>query len=573
VHGASESAKVILQQRPNAEQGSLPVVWDPLAAGGRGPLANIASRYNVSPNATFHVKETAALSEHSVVVEIPKTPISGLLRGLDLGKSVAEFDEALETYFVETDAFRQLITDKIDIVAGDKGTGKTAIYRILQKTYTNIPTLDTTEVIAAFNPTGNPVFQKLGEHQLQAEGEYIRFWKIYFLSLVGNWLLGVWAGNFTPSMTQLDQLLKGLDIRDKDDAAAHLFSMILSKICRLFQWRSAAIEISSTETGFPVVTPRIEFDNTRDSPESSQKNVNVEFTLQLLNTCLAEAQISVWVAVDRLDEAFQGFPQLEIPALRGLLRTYLDMLDFPKIRLKLFLRRDLFRRITFGGFVNLTHVNARKYEIIWDEEDLLNLLCRRIGENRAFCLALGISDVTNKEVFEKVFPRQVDVGKRKPLTWTWIMNRIRDANDIKPPRNLIDLISMAKQAQLRREERDSRTYDKGAAIIEGDAFRRALGQLSRQRVQDTLLAEAGLYAPLIERFRDGKAEHNTASLAALLEVEQGAVRSRIQPLMDIGFLEGIKDTYKVPTLYREGRNITQGKAFDANSDADEEEEV
>lgn len=133
---------------------------------------------------------------------------------------------------------------------------------------------------------------------------------------------------------------------------------------------------------------------------------------------------------------------------------------------------------------------------------------------------------------------------------------------------------MAQQTQLRREERlrDSREYRPGEVIIEGDALRRALGQLSQQRVQDTLLAEAGVYAPLIERFRDGKAEHNTESLALLLEREPSAVRSTIQPLMDIGFLEDIKDTYKVPTLYRDGLNITQGKAFDAKSEVEDEED-
>jgi hypothetical protein len=58
----------------------------------------------------------------------------------------------------------------------------------------------------------------------------------------------------------------------------------------------------------------------------------------------------------------------------------------------------------------------------------------------------------------------------------------------------------------------------------------------------------------------------------LLERDQGAVRSTIQPLLDIGFLEDIKDTYKVPTLYRDGLNITQGKAFDEKSDDDDEDE-
>lgn len=524
-------------------------------------------------------KENAPVPDRSQTVGEPMKLVRDLIGNLDLGKSVAEFDEALETYFIETNAFRELISDKIDIIAGDKGTGKTAIYKILHQKYTTLPMLDATEVIAAFNPIGNPVFQKLGEHDIQAEGEYIRMWKLYFLSLVGNWLLGVWDGNFTTSMGELDQLLKGLDIRSKDDAPVNIFTRTVSRLGRLFRWRAAALEISATDTGIPIIKPSIEFDNnTNTDTDTLQQNVSVEFALRLLDTCLADAELSVWVAVDRLDEAFQGFPQVEVPALRALLRTYLDMLDFPRIKLKLFLRRDLFRRIISGGFVNLTHVNARKFEIIWDEEDLLNLLARRIRENKEFCVTLGITDVANKELFDRIFPAQADVGKRKPQTWTWIMRRIRDGNDIKPPRNLIDLISMAQQAQLRREERerDSRAYGPGGAIIEGDALRRALAQLSQQRVQDTLLAEAGIYAPLIERFRDGKAEHNTESLANLLEREPNAVRSTIQPLMDLGFLEDIKETYKVPTLYREGLHITQGKAFDVagdgRSDVDEEDE-
>jgi hypothetical protein len=249
----------------------------------------------------------------------PVRRIRNLIGNLDLGKSVAEFDEALETYFIETNAFRKLVSDEIDIIAGDKGTGKTAIYRILQKKYTTLPTLDATEVLAAFNPTGNPVFQKLGEHNVQLEGEYIRLWKLYFLSLVGNWLLGVWEGHFTQSMAQLDQLLKGLDIRSKDDTPVSIFARTLSRIGRLFQWRAAAVEITATDTGMPLVTPRIEFDNTPNA-EPSKKNVSVEFALRLLNTCLTDAALSVWVAVDRLDEAFQGFPEVEVPALRALLR-------------------------------------------------------------------------------------------------------------------------------------------------------------------------------------------------------------------------------------------------------------
>jgi len=85
--------------------------------------------------------------------------------------------------------------------------------------------------------------------------------------------------------------------------------------------------------------------------------------------------------------------------------------------------------------------------------------------------------------------------------------------------------------------------------------------LSQERVEDTLLAEAGDYASTIERFRGGKAEHNEESLTSLVEVEAAEVRTAVTPLVELGFLEKAGESYKVPMLYREGLSITQGKAF------------
>jgi len=112
--------------------------------------------------------------------------VKTLLRQLDFGNSVAEFDESLEDYFVETDIFHDLVHDKVDIVSGDKGTGKTAIYRYLQRRYTHISALDDVELIPAFNPSGNPIFQRLTELEVLKEQQYIAIWKAYFLTLTGN---------------------------------------------------------------------------------------------------------------------------------------------------------------------------------------------------------------------------------------------------------------------------------------------------------------------------------------------------------------------------------------------------
>ena len=206
------------------------------------------------------------------------------------------------------------------------------------------------------------------------------------------------------------------------------------------------------------------------------------------------------MAIDRLDEAFQGYPDVEIPALRALFRTYLDLTAYQSIRLKPFVRRDLFRRIVGEQFVNLTHVNAQKIEVIWDEDDLLSLLCRRVRQNRNFCEKVGLLSLSDRELFGRLFPDQVDQGARRPQTWVWMMSRIRDDNDIKPPRNLIDLVSFARDAQLRREDREPRQFDPKQPIIEAESLRRALAQLSETRVSDTLLAEAKTKPPKLRSF-------------------------------------------------------------------------
>jgi hypothetical protein len=398
-------------------------------------------------------------------------------------------------------------------------------------------------------------------------------WKAYFLSLVGNWILSLWEDRATPAMVQLDQMLRGLHLRELDDSPATVFQRILNTIRPLFRWKSAEIGYSVTPDGIQTFKPRVEFkEDGIASKEDMQVPVNSAFAL--LNKCLAEGDISVWIAVDRLDEAFQGAPQVEIPTLRALFRVYLDLLAFPLLRVKLFVRRDLFRRITSGGFVNLTHVNARKFEVIWDEEDLLSLLCRRVRKNADFCKIISVqSSTTDLDLFDRLFPEQVDYGKRKPKTWTWIMRRIRDGNGVKPPRNLIDLVIMSQQAQLRSEDRAIREYNPVNRVFEPDSLRRALRQLSEQRVNDTLLAEAGSYAPIIERFRGGKAEHNEASLAAVLgEKDEQELRRNIRPLVELGFLEEAHGSFKIPSIYRDGLQITQGKAFSGDDEDDNDED-
>lgn len=487
------------------------------------------------------------------------------LQQLKLGNSVAEFDDDLQKYFVETETFRSLINGEKDIVAGDKGTGKTALFKILAQRAALIPELNQVGVVPAFNTGGSPVFQQLAEGAVYSEGQYRTIWKTYVLSLAGNWLLRTFEGQFTASMVKLDALLRRLDLRESDGKPSTIFTRLVDLVKRLTAPKSVGVALSFDEAGLPVTTPQVEF----GKPDADTEKVVIRHSesLGLLNAALQEANLSVWLVLDRLDEAFTGYPQTEIPALRALFRTYLDLLEFDRIKLKMFVRKDLFRKITQGegGFVNLTHINARKVEIVWADDDLLNLLIQRVKTNDQFMETASLKEKTNTEIFYTLFPDQVDAGLARAKTWNWTLSRIRDGNDVKPPRNLIELVKHAQEEQLRREDREPHEFNPGETLIGSEAIKDGLTRLSGERVVDTLLAESGEYKDYIERFRNGKAEHNDESLMRQLDLSSGETKHVLRMLLDMGFLERTGETYKVPMLYRDGLNITQGKAFQIDS--------
>lgn len=489
----------------------------------------------------------------------PDETVKTALSKMDVGSSVAEQDINLQRYFLETEPFRALVEDRCDIVAGDKGTGKTALFRSLQDRQRNYSELARVEIIPGFNPGGTPVFQRLQEIESLHEDSYIGVWKSYVLSLAGNYILDIVDEvEYTTDMRRLDGLLAATGLRTSDDAPSTVFSQLANRLKRLLFPKSVGASVIVPENGVPIWSVDFEFDKASDREDYLEVSRHDD-ALQLLDRIIGHWDISLWIAIDRLDEAFPSRPALERAALRGLFRTYLDMQDLKNIRLKLFVRRDLFSRVTEGGFVNLTHVNARRIDIEWDEQDLFQMLYERIHDQAAFVDEMGLKGLGAEETFARLFPDQVDPGGGKPKTWRWILTRIADGNGIAPPRNLIDLVTKSKEAQMRVEQRSPRRLDDSHPLILSDSLKRGLGALSALRVEDTLLAEAADLSPMIERFRNGKSEHNVASIAEAVGDSNPEIVKRLR---NIGFLESVGSNYKIPMLYRSGLAVTQGKAFD-----------
>jgi hypothetical protein len=108
-----------------------------------------------------------------------------LLRTLDLGSSVAESDTRLEAARIETSAFTDLLADRIDLVPGTKGSGKSALFRIFVEFFPTLLLRKRRVVVAhGIQAPGDPVFHAFTDQFSHlSEDAFVSFWCIYLVSL------------------------------------------------------------------------------------------------------------------------------------------------------------------------------------------------------------------------------------------------------------------------------------------------------------------------------------------------------------------------------------------------------
>src|ERR1700680_2019928 len=99
-----------------------------------------------------------------------------LLKKISFGARVAK-DETNElgNYFVETDQWDRIFNGEIDVIKGDKGAGKSAIYSLLSAKSNEL--FDKRILlITAEEPRGTPVFKELVTEPPAAEAEFVGLW-------------------------------------------------------------------------------------------------------------------------------------------------------------------------------------------------------------------------------------------------------------------------------------------------------------------------------------------------------------------------------------------------------------
>ena len=491
-----------------------------------------------------------------------------LLRKSNFGERIAEEEvDELSGYFVETEQWRQIFSGKVDVVYGVKGSGKSALYSLLRKNEAELLArgvrLETAE-----KPRGSPVFKDLVSDPPISEVEFVALWKLYIAVITAQALTKAGVDNDSSQALVAHLVKAGLW-----EEGASLSSMLtdvfeyVKHLLRRPQAVEGTLKIDPMSGAPSGISGKIIF----SEPTAEQRSkglVSVDTLLAIANKALA-GQFQLWILLDRLDVAFTDHIDLEKNALRALFRAYLDAFDLDNICLKIFLRTDIWERITDEGFREASHI-TRHVTIQWNRASLLNLLVRRVLHNADVCQHLSAnsdevmaSTEIQDEVFYRLFPEKVDVGPNKPMSFDWMLSRTSDGTRNNVPRELIHLLNEMRTVQVRRMELGEVAPDK-ELLFSRPSFKEALPEVSRHRLQQTLFAEYPKLKGYIEALKQAKTEHTPESLSAIWKVDQDEAKRRAEYLREVGLFElrGSHSSarYWVPFLYRDALELVQGSA-------------
>lgn len=486
-----------------------------------------------------------------------------VLKNSTFGHRTAEEEhEHLHQYFVETDDWRRVFDGGVDIIYGPKGSGKSAIYSLVVK---NVDTLFDRKilVIPAENPQGAAAFQSLADDPPADEFEFVSLWKLYILALCGQAFKDY--GIKGDKCSTVVDALEAAELLPRSFTLAKALKYALEYV-RGWGKRLESVELGGTidpATMIPGVTGKISL----REPNSSQAKfgaVSIDELLSTADEALKENGWTIWVMLDRLDVAFSNKPDLEANALRALFKTYLDNKRLGNIKLKVFLRTDIWRHIVKEGFREASHLE-RTLTINWREGDILNLIVRRFLSNQAVIDFYGankdeiLSDADKQsQFFYRIMPKQVESGPNKSTTLKWLITRTSDASREPAPRELIHMLNELRSQQLKKLERGYKGQLSDGFLFEQAVFKEALPAVSQTRLDQTLYAEYARLKPYIENLREQRATQNIPSLARLWNVTETEAGSIVTELEEAGFFEKFATQWRVPFLYRPALGLVQG---------------
>ena len=318
----------------------------------------------------------------------------------------------------------------------------------------------------------------------------------------------------------------------------------------------------------------------------AQLKVNPTAALDALEHRLQERDQWIFVGYDELDTLGGLDWKLATTLVRGLVAFWSDYSRrWRRIRAKIFLRSDLFRRHAGMGTADFAKLAANRTEIVWSDAAILGMLVKRIAntseELERYCRRAGIAFEEDDALgflprvekasdahplLERMAGEYMGAGRKKGYVRNWVLDHPRDGIRQISPRTLVRLVEQAAG-----KDAPNRTL-RPPQLIHPTALRQALDDVSGDHVRQARTSEwpwlAGVQGRVEkQRLVPWAYDEIVGLLDSRWDSDWGPPNSRIRPpenapmhfveyLIELGiFRRRPDDRIDVPDLYLFGLNL------------------
>lgn len=417
--------------------------------------------------------------------------------------------ENISEIFQRTEDFPRFLSNRIWLIRGAKGTGKSLLFRLFVE-----------------QPTAA---KELAQSDVNLD-------HVHFVS--GH-------GQLRVSSTILDRF----DLESYENQAGtndwqfFWLNYALLQLCyRLTELRSLPgldeklVTLSNQENPAhaDIISWLVERSN------SPQKKPQAADELRLIDRELQAKNQVVWLLYDELDAGFGSTPEdyaRRRRSLEALLAWWLESgINLKQIVPKIFLREDIWKQF---NFTNTGHYSGRSLELRWEEADLWRLVLRQaLKSSPSLSKSLGgltverLDIIVLEQLRQSLYPlwgERMGSGN-KAYTYNWVRTRIADSQKNCFPRSLILLLEEA----VKIEKGFSTEYSL-EITLRPKALINAFPSVSQQRVAE-VRNEYPELKDFLERLQGERSPIDENRLAEIWKVQDGELALRIQDMVDAGIL-------------------------------------
>ncbi|MEK7728861.1 MAG: hypothetical protein AAB354_10640, partial [candidate division KSB1 bacterium] len=332
------------------------------------------------------------------------------LTKIDLGRDEAEQDQRLREYFLKTSHYTNALSGKKTIMIGRKGSGKSAIYTLMQVELAESGALVIPITPDQYSWSALKDYQEKGILPVQA---HANAWKLTLLSSI------VWKLNESKLILRNSKLIDYY--RYMQDAFIpdqnNWFFNVADKAKRFLggvktQW----VSLDWGETG-TIATP-----------------LRITEEIKALLRAELPADRPTRIIIDRLDDSWDASKESEYLII-GLLKAAneLNAAFAGRVLITVFLRSDIYDNLFFDDQDKL-----RQYEetLQWNNDDLKAVVCERVR------VSLGLNGQANEQVWRNLFSPKL--YRSRAQAEKYIIDRT-----FKRPRDIISFVRFAIEVAIR----------------------------------------------------------------------------------------------------------------------------